>query len=475
MEEQSEFSLDPASDSDSINNVQMSSAESSFSSDDNNACDSNLCRELAKWITEFNIGRNASDSLLAILKRNIVNNNIPLSTKTLLETPTEKLTLRAVEPGQYYHFGIQNFFSRCNLAVLKDVKEVHIDIGIDGLPLFRNSSQLKLWPILGALTDSNNIKPFLIGCYVGYAQPKSSLVYLSEFVEEITNLHINGLNVGKNIKKPFKIRLFSCDAPARSFLTEVMGHSSKNGCSKCTQVGHKPNNSSGVIFQTSVCEKRTDLSFKNRRDKSHHHQEYLDKPTALEVGNINMVSQFPIEPMHLLDLGITKKMLTLVVNGKSYGRRVNITVISQALISIKKFVPKEFQRLPRSLDDLRFWKATEFRQFLLYTGIVVLCKSVNTELYNHFLLLHCAVRMLSCPRTHKQNVGVAEKLLKKFVEDFGILYGNDKISFNVHNVLHICDCVRQFRHIDSFSAYKFENAMQGLRRKFAGQLKYYSN
>lgn len=258
--------------------------------------------------------------------------------------------------------------------------------------------------------------------------------------------------------------MFCCDAPARSFLCGVVGHTAKSGCSKCSQLGYKLQNS-GMIFQTYTSEPRTDVSFSLRRDKSHHQMHYLCRKSALETANIGMVSQFPIDPMHLIDIGITKKLLVHLSSGKSQGHRVDSNAISQRLLSLKKYVPMEFQRRPRSLKDINFWKSTEFRQFLLYTGVVVLYKLVNNDIYNHFVTLHCAIRMLCCPNTYLANIKNAEKLLKNFVENVGILYGRNKISYNVHNLLHITDCVKQFGPIDNFSAYRFENHMQYLKMK----------
>lgn len=54
------------------------------------------------------------------------------------------------------------------------------------------------------------------------------------------------------------------------------------------------------------------------------------------------------------------------------------------MTSLNGKMPREFARQPMSLDYLDKWKATEFRQFLLYTGPVVLKSVVSADTYHHF-------------------------------------------------------------------------------------------
>lgn len=57
-------------------------------------------------------------------------------------------------------------------------------------------------------------------------------------------------------------------------------------------------------------------------------------------------------------------------------------------------MPSEFASQPRSLADVERWKATEFRQFLLYTGPVVLKDIVSKDLYQHFLAFSISISFM---------------------------------------------------------------------------------
>ena len=65
----------------------------------------------------------------------------------------------------------------------------------------------------------------------------------------------------------------------------------------------------------------------------------------------------------------------------------NVQEMSVRLVSLIGFIPKEFPRKPRSFNEIHRWKATEFRQFVLYTGAIVLKDLISVELYQHFLTL----------------------------------------------------------------------------------------
>lgn len=179
-----------------------------------------------------------------------------------------------------------------------------------------------------------------------------------------------------------------------------------------------------------------------------------------------MVSQFPIDPMHLIDEGVVKKMIIAIIKHKCIGHKVDPELISDRLmLLVKPNIPSEFSWDCRRLIYISHFKATEFKQIINYSGIVILRNLVNPEIYYHFLLLHCSVRILSCPSLSKipENVNTAEKLIQEYVSNYHLVYGANKLVHNVHNLLHLAECVRQFGPLSSFAAYKFECYMQQLK------------
>lgn len=59
---------------------------------------------------------------------------------------------------------------------------------------------------------------------------------------------------------------------------------------------------------------------------------------------------------------------------------------------------------------------------------------------------------------------MAQQLLEEFVKTFAEIFGEHLVSFNIHGLLHLAECVKLYGPLDDFSAYKFENYMQYLKK-----------
>lgn len=103
-------------------------------------------------------------------------------------------------------------------------------------------------------------------------------------------------------------------------------------------------------------------------------------------------------------LGQRKKKLIKILGDKKDS-------VSLALFNLRKSVLSEFFCLPRSLNDLDYWKATEFREFLLFTSFIVLKSIGKNGHYNHFLILFTSIRILCSGKIFITHSNLVSKLV----------------------------------------------------------------
>ncbi len=170
--------------------------------------------------------------------------------------------------------------------------------------------------------------------------------------------------------------------------------------------------------------------------------------------------------MHLVCLGVTRRLLHLLTRGPLTCRLSGIRrdEISDHLVSLRNSVPREFGRHPRSLKEMDRWKAAEFRQILLYTGILVLKRKISKEIYSHYLILTIAMHILLNPGLCQMYSEYAQKIFVLFVEQVGSVYGRDQYVYNVHGLIHLASDAKKFGTLDDISSFPFENFLQKLKK-----------
>lgn len=440
-------------------------------SDDNKQT---LRDKLGKWSIQFNVSHVAVSSLLKILNDQGIE-DLPYCSKTLLQTPRH-LKMTAIPGGKYFFFGISNtvrLLLESNVIqenvfpIFKNIssKFISLTISTDGIPICK-SSNVSMWPILLRVDQIPKSVPIMCALYSGETKPLSVQTFLKPVVAELNSLMSKGICVN-GIVYDVKISSVIADAPARSFIKCIKGHNAYHGCERCEVEGDYFLNR--MIFSSKSGCPRTDQSFRSKSDIDHHQANAVSPLIDL---NIDMVSYFVLDYMHLVCLGVMRKLLHLWVSGPLKVRLPSNLVkkLSSYLMDCSKHVPVEFARKPRSLRDVHRYKATEFRQFLLYTGPCLLLDVLKADVLSNFMYLHCAMKILlsECACIPEYN-SIARYLLEKFVESGTLLYGNEFLVFNVHNLLHLADDGLNYGNLDRVSAFPFENYMQKLKRLVRGQ------
>jgi len=119
-----------------------------------------------------------------------------------------------------------------------------------------------------------------------------------------------------------------CDAPAGT-----PGHTSSHGCTKCLQVGRKIDGT--LTYSTVASELITDEDFANRIYPNHYSKDYLNSPSAFETHGVRMITQVPLDCMHLIELGVVRKFLERIYYNKVINKvsKQNQNSISAKLMS----------------------------------------------------------------------------------------------------------------------------------------------
>lgn len=296
-----------------------------------------------------------------------------------------------------------------------------------------------------------------ISIWCGDSKPDNVNEFLLPFVNELNKILREGIRI-QNHQIHVMIRCFACDSPARAFIKGTVNFNHKNGCQRCETTGKFYNPSHRMSFPR-IGTPRTNISFRERLQPDHH-KAY----SILEELPIDMVNDFPTsDVLHLLHHGVMKKCLSMWIEGNShYGfkwSKRDIKDINSYIVECNKDMPSDMHRSLRTLDFWKYWKGTEFRTFLMYTGIVILKDFLEPEAYKHFLTLCCAVRLCSSD-SYEDVLPLVQNLFDEFVENFITMYGEDNVVSNVHNLRHIHRDVERFGNINSISTYKFENSLR---------------
>ena len=103
----------------------------------------------------------------------------------------------------------------------------------------------------------------------------------------------------------------------------------------------------------------------------------------------DLIRSFAIDWMHCVCLGVVKYIMQLQLSEGNKDKDLYIgdrkPCLSHRLLSIKP--PDVVGRLPRALDDLKHWKATELKNWLLHYSVVVLSNILNPLYLFHWTLL----------------------------------------------------------------------------------------
>ena len=430
-----------------------------------NAGQHDFSEDLASWASRNKLTRSTLWELLQLLRKE--GHDLPKDPRTLLCTPR---TIQVDEKlgGTYSYFGVEPAIRETlgnNPWFESHYDSIELQVNIDGVPLFKSSSS-QFWPIL---VQFHSFKPCIVALFYGTSKPNCVAGFLRDFLNEYEALKQTGITHGAKVFS-VSIRCFVCDAPARSFIKCTKGHTGYHACERCEITGEWRVRRV-TLYSRQPHPLRTDHDFSQEKYRNTHQK----GRSPLIDYQIPCVTSFPLDYMHLLCLGVVRRILIFLKSGPRICRLSNqqLNIISANMLALSGKLPREFARQPRSLKELDRFKATELRQFLLYTGPLVLRNVVHPTLYKHFLALTIAAAILLEEDDAKRNyyLQYARELLEFFVNKSKSIYGDSFCVYNVHCLTHLADDAEHYQcSLNDICGFPFENHLQTVK-KFVRQAK----
>ena len=269
------------------------------------------------------------------------------------------------------------------------------------------------------------------------------------------------------MKRLLKVALLSvvCDAPARCAVQNFIQYNGWYGCGSCYAKGETFQNNEGNsrsrshIYRGPETRARTHeetvILARKAEDLQSPHFGVKGFSVLLKVPQFDIIKGISIDYMHCVLLRVMKCLLYLWLYAKHKGCDYFIgsykDVISRRLKSLKPHI--QISRLPRTLQNLGHWKASEYRSFLLYYAVPCLTGILPRVYFEHFLLLQNAIYNLLRTSISRNNLIVARDKLTYFCTSMDILYGPRSLTSNIHALGHLADKVNDLGPLWSHSCF----------------------
>ncbi|XP_042148871.1 uncharacterized protein LOC121837342 [Ixodes scapularis] len=178
------------------------------------------------------------------------------------------------------------------------------------------------------------------------------------------------------------------------------------------------------------------------------------------LARFDLVTGYSVEYMHCVLQGVAKQVAELLFSSSNsnqhfyIGTAATLARVNARLLCIKP--PHCITRLPRSLCERSYWKASEWRHWLLFYMLPCRQGILPVDYWKLLAKLCEAVHILLRDSIALHEIQQAELLLETFVGRSKTLFGVTSATFNVHQLLHLCNCVRQLGPLWAHSAFAFE-------------------
>lgn len=354
----------------------------------------------------------------------------------------------------------------------------------DGVPLFKSSS-VSIWPLYLTINELPAKERFLKkniliwGVWQGVSKPMSMNGFLSPFVKDMTDLFTNGIDVNSEVWKVLTV-IGTMDLPARAYVLNSTHHNGKFGCLFCKEEGISVKSGGGYCRSYTFRDEPAAMRCSRDIDDAVNEAVRTGKPCQGFLGK-SVISYLPmyhlekntvIDYMHGILLGITKKLLSLWFEGKYFTEEFfighKIDDVDRLLKKIKP--PYLISRRPRKLkNNYHKWKASELRSWLLHYSLPCLTGILPDLVLEHYACLVEGIYLLLQESICISDLERADVLLLTFYKNAAVIYGDQFLGLNVHNLQHYKLCVKMWGPLWAYSCFGYESCNGDILKSVHGK------
>ncbi|KAH3841159.1 uncharacterized protein LOC127880246 [Dreissena polymorpha] len=368
---------------------------------------------------------------------------------------------------------------------------ISFTLNTDGVPLFK-SSKFSIWPVFLMINElpfkyrrqSENM--LFAGLWFGDGKPFMG-TFFRPIHSNLKKLEDEGLNItvcGNDILCKAFLICSTADLPAKSTLLNMNQFNGAFSCLQCCNKGETFKTPGGGSVHVFPYEKEKLFGFGNNRTPEMCQRDAIEAVNTKQTVHgikgpsffmtfkyYDFVKSSSIDYMHGVLLGVTKLLIKLWFSTSLSKQDFSISCHSEAvdkkLLSIKP--PSFVTRIPRSITShFKYWKASELRSWLFFYSLPLLHGLLGESFYLHYACFVEAVFLLCGSSVTPNDIVRSQQLLMYFVMTFQPLYGGRYMTLNIHQLLHLPDCVRQLGPLWAYSCFYFETANGDITKLFHG-------
>ncbi|KAM4531750.1 uncharacterized protein PAE49_023884 [Odontesthes bonariensis] len=349
----------------------------------------------------------------------------------------------------------------------------------DEVPIF--NPRFSVWPLQFTINElpytQREENVIVAGLWFGQEKPNMD-TFLKPFIDECCDLALNPFRWNDSSGTAHSSKVFSLvcssDAVARPLLRNCKKFNGECGCDWCLHPGTMMKKGEGSVRSYRYDEMKQAARSNSMFEENGKEAENTGLPKNGVKGRsslsslpfFDIVFGFVPEYMHSVLLGVSKQLMSLwldPVNAtKDWYVGQKIEQMDSSLLCLKP--PEEIIRAPRSLKCRDSWKASEWRAFLLFYAISVLPGVLHPTFLAHYLYLSFGIHILLQESISLDDLQLAHQYLERFVIDMRELYGEENLSFNCHQLIHLAESVHNWGPLWATSAFTFERNSGNLRR-----------